>query len=376
MPDRHVVLSATGLYTPPFSISNDELVDSFNQYVRRYNAENAESIASGSLKALSESSADFIDKASGIHSRFVLEKDGILNPDIMRPQFVKRSDDELSLHAEIGIAAANQALAKAGLHGSDIDMVLVANSNMQRPYPSISVEIQAALGAGGFAFDMSVACSSATFGLQTAADAIKSGSATRVLIVNAEMCSAQLNYRERDSHFIFGDAATAIVLERNDLAAAGLGFNVLSTQLWTQFSNNIRSNFGFLNRCEIGNDPLSADKLFIQQGRKVFKEVCPAVSEHITHHLSAQNISPQNIKRFWLHQANRAMNELISRRVLGRDATEEEAPLILDRYANTSSAGSIIALHLHQADLQNGDLGVLCSFGAGYSIGSAILEKR
>ena len=370
------VLSGTGLFTPPHSISNDELVDTFNRYVAAFNADNAAAISDGLVQALAESSSEFIEKASGIKSRFVLDKDGILNPDIMRPQFAKRSNDELSVQAEMGVAAARQALENAVVNAADIDMVLVANSNMQRAYPAMAVEIQTALGCGGFAFDMNVACSSATFALQTAADAVKSGSASRVLIVNAEICSAHLNFRERDSHFIFGDAATAMVVVRDDLAAAGQGFEIAGTKLWTQFSNNIRNNFGFLNRCETDADPLAADKLFVQNGRKVFKEVCPAVGEHIVAHLQQHQIEPQQVARFWLHQANRSMNELISRRVLGREAAPEEAPIILDRYANTSSAGSVIALHLHQDNLAAGSIGVLSSFGAGYSIGSVILVKR
>lgn len=376
MTQHKAVLSGTGLFTPPHAISNDELVSTFNRYVAAFNAEHAAEIASGSVEALAESSSEFIEKASGIKSRFVLDKAGILNPDIMRPQFPRRSNEELSLQAEIGVAAAKQALAAADVAAADIDMVLVANSNMQRAYPAVAVEIQTALGCGGFAFDMNVACSSATFALQTAADAVKSGSAARVLIVNAEICSAHMNFRDRDSHFIFGDAATAMVVVRDDLAASGQGFEIVSTKLWTQFSNNIRNNFGFLNRCEIDGDPMSGDKLFVQQGRKVFKEVCPAVGEHIVAHLVAQGIGARNVTRFWLHQANRTMNELISRRVLGRDAGAEEAPIILDRYANTSSAGSVIALHLHHADMAAGRFGVLSSFGAGYSIGSVILQKR
>ncbi|MDO5640050.1 MAG: beta-ketoacyl-ACP synthase III [Neisseria sp.] len=376
MSATHAVLSGTGLFTPPHSISNDELVDTFNRYVAAFNAQYAAEIAAGNVAALAESSSEFIEKASGIQSRFVLDKAGVLDPEIMRPQFAKRSDEELSVQAEMGVAAAKQALENAGVNAADIDMVLVANSNMQRAYPAMAVEIQTALGCGGFAFDMNVACSSATFALQTAADAVKSGSASRVLVVNAEICSAHVNFRERDSHFIFGDAASAMVVERGDLAAAGKGFEILGTKLWTQFSNNIRNNFGFLNRCEIDADPLAADKLFVQNGRKVFKEVCPAVGEHIVAHLQQHQIEPQNVARFWLHQANRTMNELISRRVLGRDASAEEAPIILDRYANTSSAGSVIALHLHQDNLPAGSIGVLSSFGAGYSIGSVILVKR
>lgn len=370
------VLAATGLFTPPHSISNAELVAAFNQYVAQYNQQHEAEIAAGQLTALPESDAAFIEKASGIQSRFVLDKDGILNPDIMHPVFAPRDNDTLSLQAEIGLAAAQDALNRAGVAGSDIDMIVVANSNSQRAYPAIAVEIQQHLGAGGFAFDMNVACSSATFALQVAADAVRNGSAQRALIISAEICSAHLNFRDRDSHFIFGDAATAMLVQRDDLTPNQQGFVVRSTRLWTQFSNNIRNNAGFINRCEANNDPLSADKLFIQQGRKVFKEVCPAVGEHIVAHLAAENTPPENVKRFWLHQANRSMNELISRRVLGRDASAEEAPIILDRYANTSSAGSIIAMHLHQGKLKTGDVCVLSSFGAGYSIGSAVLEKR
>jgi beta-ketodecanoyl-[acyl-carrier-protein] synthase len=141
------------------------------------------------------------------------------------------------------------------------------------------------------------------------------------------------------------------------------------------FSNAIRNNFGYLNVCDeqgVG----APDKLFVQQGRKVFKEVCPMVGEHIVAHLTSLNIDPQRVRRFWLHQANLSMNHLISRRVLGREATTDEAPVILDRYANTSSAGSIIAFHLYSEDLKPGDIGVISSFGAGYSIGSVALKAR
>lgn len=369
------VISATGLYTPPHAISNEELVHTFNTYVAQYNQAHQADIAAGNVIELRESSVEFIEKASGIKSRYVLDKEGILDPQLMRPNLPERSNDELSIQAEMGVKAAQDALNKAGLSGADIDMVIVACSNMQRAYPAISVEIQAALGCQGFAFDMNVACSSATFGLQTAQNAIIAGSANRVLMVNTEICSAHLNFKERDSHFIFGDAATAVIIERADLVAEHTGFTIVGCQLWTQFANSIRNNAGFLNRCapEHAHD---ADKLFVQNGRKVFKEVCPAVGEHIVRHLASIDLPAEQVTRFWLHQANLSMNELIAKRVLGRVASREEAPIILDQYANTSSAGSIIALHLHQEGMKTGDYGVISSFGAGYSIGSVILQKR
>jgi beta-ketodecanoyl-[acyl-carrier-protein] synthase len=370
-----VVISGTGLWVAPEVISNDELVVAFNAYAQRYNEENAAAIAAGTLATVPESSAEFIEKASGIKRRYVMDKAGVLDPARMRPHFAPRPDDALSLQAEMGVAAARQALAAAGRDAADIDMVICAASNMQRPYPAMAVEIQGALGAGGYAFDMNVACSSATFGLEQAINAVKTGSARAALVINPEICSAHLAWEDRDCHFIFGDVCTALVVERADTAKSDNCWEVLGTKLATSFSNNIRNNAGFLSRCE-DRDPADRDQLFRQEGRKVFKEVCPMAAEHITSQLTALGFSASDIRRFWLHQANLAMNQLIGKRLLGHEASADEAPVILDEFANTASAGSIIAFHRHSRDLKTGDLGVICSFGAGYSIGSIVARKR
>ena len=99
-------------------------------------------------------------------------------------------------------------------------------------------------------------------------------------------------------------------------------------------------------------------------------------AEHIETHLQQHDLAPIDVRRWWLHQANINMNLLIAKRLLGREANANEAPIVLDRYANTASAGSVIAFALHHEDLQHGDVGVLCSFGAGYSIGSLVIQKR
>ncbi len=372
---KRVLITGTGLFTPKQSISNEELVASFNTWVTNYNQEHAAAIEAGDLEAKTPSSAEFIEKASGIKSRFVMDRDGVLNPNRMKPYLPERSNDEPSIQAEMAVTAAKEALEKAGLQAADIDLVILACSNPQRAYPAVAVEVQQLLGAGGYAYDMNVACSSATFGIQAGYSAIQAGQAKRVLMVNPEICSAHLNFRDRDSHFIFGDACTAVILEAAELAEGKKHtFEVFASKLITQFSNNIRNNAGFLNRCdEAGLGKL--DKLFVQEGRKVFKEVCPMVAAMISEALQLNNIAAEDLSRLWLHQANLSMNQLISRRVLGREATAEEAPVILDRYANTSSAGSIIAFHLHNHDLKAGDFGVICSFGAGYSAGCLLVRK-
>ncbi len=369
-----IVISGTGLYTPKDSISNAELVEAFNTYVDTFNSDNSDAISAGEIEPLNHSSVEFIEKASGIKSRYVMNKEGILDPARMAPKLADRSNDEHSIQCEMAIVAAKEAMAQAGKSADDIDAVIVACSNLQRAYPAVAVEIQSALGITGFGFDMNVACSSATFGIQQARDSIANGSARCVLVLNPEICTGHLNFRDRDAHFIFGDVCTAIIIERAESATAAEQFQIIDSQLQTIYSNNIRNNFGFLNRGDesgVGKP----DKLFVQEGRKVFKEVCPAVAKQISGQLEKLAISAGSLKRMWLHQANLSMNHLIAKRVLGREATELEAPTILDEYANTSSAGSVIAFHKHRGDFTSGDQGVLCSFGAGYSIGSIVLKK-
>ncbi|HEY0974799.1 MAG TPA: beta-ketoacyl-ACP synthase III [Solimonas sp.] len=371
---KRVAITGTGLFTPAESVSNDELVTCFNAYVERFNAEHAQAIADGTVTALAPSSSEFIVKASGIKARYVVDKAGVLDVNVMRPRIEVRGDDRLSLMAEMGVAAAQQALKRAGRIGADVDLVIVAASNMQRAYPALAVEIQAALGAEGGAYDMNVACASAAFGVQAAADAVRLGNARAALVISPEICSGHLNWRNRDCHFIFGDAATAMLIEPVDAAISDLRFEILGTRLKTQFSNNIRNNFGFLNDCELPRRTWD-DVLFSQEGRKVFKEVVPMVSDLIQGHLADLGLQAPDVRRFFLHQANLSMNQLIARKVLGCDPDTVEAPVILDEYANTSSAGSVIAFHKHHADLKAGDVAVLCAFGAGYSAGSVVMRR-
>ncbi|WP_201609898.1 beta-ketoacyl-ACP synthase III [Psychrobacter submarinus] len=376
-------ITGTGLYIPPYSISNEELVESFNQYVENYNEQHADEIANDTITALEPSSAEFIEKVSGIKSRYVMEKDGILDPEIMAPVIPYRKlGEELSVMAEMGVAALNDALADAGLEANDLDGIILACSNFQRTYPAVAIEIQEAIGmVGGFAYDMNVACSAATFGLSQAHGSIISGLAKRVAVVNVEITSAHLNWRNRDSHFIFGDVATASIVEELDTPK---GYEILNSKLFTQFSTNIKNEYGFMDRSEYLaaetemypdlKAPVT-DKLFLQNGRKVFREVCPKVSEIITEHLTENELSADDVKMMWLHQANANMLDLILRTVVGRDADKAIVPSVIDEFANTSSASPMIVFHRYKDQLQSGDLGVICSFGAGYSIGSVLVRK-
>jgi beta-ketodecanoyl-[acyl-carrier-protein] synthase len=368
-------ITGSGVFTPENTITNAELVQAFNAYADKWNAEHADAIAAGEIEAKEHSSEDFIVKASGIEQRHVLDKKGVLDPDVMHPLLRQRSDDEPGVMAEMGVDACTQALSQAGKTAADVDAVICAASNLERAYPAVAIEIQQLLGIKGFAFDMNVACSSATFGIQAAADMIRSGSIRSALVVNPEICSAHLEWRDRDCHFIFGDVATAVLIERAE-DARGPYFEIKSTRCATEFSNNIRNNNGFLRRSRPDGMKDRRDMQFMQNGRKVFKEVLPMVSQHIADHMADEGVTAGDLKRLWLHQANKTMNDFIGRKVLGRAPEPGEQPNILQDYANTSSAGSIIAFAKYSNDLAPGDMGVICSFGAGYSVGSVILERH
>lgn len=368
-------ITGTGVFTPSEIITNAELVVAFNAYVDLYNAENAAAIDAGDLPAKAHSSEEFIFKASGIEQRYVIDKTGVLDPKVMHPLLRQRSDDEPSLMAEMALDAAQKALAQAGKTAADVDAVICAASNLERAYPAVAIEIQDLLQINGFAFDMNVACSSATFGIQAAADMIRSGSIRSALVVNPEICSAHLEWRDRDCHFIFGDVATATLIERAE-DATGAYFEIKSTRCATDFSNNIRNNNGFLRRSRPDGVADRRDMQFMQNGRKVFKEVLPLVAEHIAGHMADNGVQADDLKRLWLHQANKSMNDFIGRKVLGRPPEDGEQPNILQDYANTSSAGSIIAFSKYSNDMKDGDTGLICSFGAGYSVGSVIVERH
>ncbi len=374
-PPADIVISGSGIWTPENVITNEELLASYNAYAEKFNTDNATAIKLGEVEEKPLSSVRFIEKASGIKSRYVYTKEGILDINRMRPLIPERKKDETSNQAEIAIHAARRAMAAAGKTAADINAVVVACAYTQRAYPAIAIEVQHALGIDGFGFDMLGACSAATFGLHRAYDSLKSGSARCVLVINPELVTPQVNYCDRESHFIFGDVSTAIIMERAETTTSANSYEVLSTKAQTRFSNNIRSNFGYMSRAT-DTDPYGWDKLFHQAGRKVFEEVSPMATEHIKDHLASLGLTPNDIKRFWLHQANINMNKMIIKSLLGDDVNPDKVPSILDRYANTASAGSIIAFHLHNKDLQKGDIGVICSFGAGYSVGSLVLRKQ
>ncbi len=368
-----IAITGSGVDAPRDVVSNDELCASFNAWVHRENERRADAIREGAELPLEESSPEFVERVSGIRRRHFWTRTGVLDPRYMFPQIPDRPDEELSVQAELALGAIRRALSAAGREGGEVDLVIVGASSLQRPYPAVAIEVQHALGARGIAYDLSVGCASAGFGIQLASEAIRSGSARCAVVVAPELPSAYSNFKDRDSHFILGDAGAAVVIEPLERAGKG-AFEILSTFCTTRFSSNVRNDVGFLNRCDPAHRD-DANKLFHQQGRRVFKDIVQLVPALLGEHLGANGLSVDEVTRFWLHQANSQMSASIARRLLGRDAQPGEAPLVLGEYGNTAAAGALIAFDHHKDDLPSGALGVLCAFGAGYTVSGQVLRR-
>ncbi|MEQ3762870.1 MAG: beta-ketoacyl-ACP synthase III [Alcanivorax sp.] len=369
----HIVISGSGLFIPPYTISNDELIASYNAYVEKFNAENTAAIEAGEVEALPSSSSAFVEKASGIKSRYVMHKEGMLDIERMSPIFEPASDDKELETVTMSLDAARQAMEQAGKTAEDIDLVIMGTTNHQRPYPSAAVEVQKKLGIKGFAYDMGIACSTMTFAMINAYMAVKTGASKCALVVNPEFASPQLNLRSRDSHFIFGDVATAVIIEPEETCTSKVAFRIIDTKQATDFSDNIRCDGNYTDH---NFDDLPSDRPFFKQnGRKVFKELLPLVTKFISEQLVENKMEASDLKRMWLHQANLTMNMFAAKKLLGREPSPEEAPIVLDEFANTASSGSLIAFHRHKDGFNIGEKGLICSFGAGYSVGSLLVEK-
>ena len=369
---HNIHIAGTGIWYPDNLITNDELVSSYNSYVDEFNEKNHFDIDSGNIELMPHSSTEFIEKASGIETRYVIDKEGILDPSRMMPRVSNEDKNKLSIHAEAGIIAANKAMEQAGVTSSDIDAIIVGTSHAARNYPAVAIEIQSELGINGYAYDMLVGCSSTTFAINNAYSDIASGLANTILVINPEISTPFVNFTHRDKHFIFGDACAATVVQKDSNSKHA--FKIIDRKLHTQFSNNIRSDFSYLNRAAVDHKTIE-ELMFDQNGRSVFKDVCPLVAALISNQLEKNSINPNDVSRFWLHQANGKMIRLIASKILNNDDFDPLiVPMPIKKFGNLASVGSLFAFNLNN-DLNAGDKGVICSFGAGYSVCSIILEK-
>ena len=366
-----VVLTGSGFHVPPYEVTNQQLADVYNRYVHQFNQENGSAIEAGQIAPLKESSPDFIEALSGIHSRYFLTREGILDPEIMQPMLPATSLQRPSFQLQLAVPAIQQALDESGVDPEQIDALYLASSLCERTFPSVAIELQSFLGAKGMACAIHMAASSALYALQQAHLLLQSGAAQRALIVVPEINSAQLDFRDRFSHFLFGDGCAVLVLEREDVAVGKAGFVVRSCRVESHFSTLIHNLNGDLLRTHPESRYL-LERLYRQAGPAVGESLLPLVCGHLLQHLAHAGLAVGDMAQLWLHHVDRHFHAAIADTLA---LEPERLPSLLQCYGNLAAAGAPASFHHFKHTLGPGEHGIMAAYGAGYAMGSVLLTR-
>ena len=252
--------------------------------------------------------------------------------------------------------ASLMALNNAGLKPQDIDVIVLGTLTPEKKFPSTACLLQAELGMeGGYAYDLSAACSGFLYALEMGDALIKSGKADRVLVVGAEKLSEIVDWKDRSTCVLFGDGAGAVVLERSEYDS-----DVLSTKL---YSDGRLWDILYADRCEY----------IKMKGRELFKVAVRNMEQACREVLQRAGVSSEEVSLVIPHQANlRIINSLSEK--LG--IPKEKVYVNIDRYGNTSAASIPIAFHeaIEEGKLKRGDLVLMTAMGGGLTWGSALLR--
>jgi 3-oxoacyl-[acyl-carrier-protein] synthase-3 len=280
------------------------------------------------------------------------------------------SDEEAA--SDLGIEAARRALADAGMDASELDAILVATCSGDMIFPNTASIIQRAIGARkAFCLDLSAACSGFIFALKVAKDMIRGGSERTILVVGAEKMSTLLDWEDRNTCILFGDAAGAAVLTLSDEPDTGL----LIEQLASDGSLGDLLNVpGGGSRAPMSEQVL-ADRMHCikMQGREVFKHAVVNMTQAALDICEAAGLHPDDIACYIPHQANVRILRAIQERL---EQPEEKFFVNLHKYGNTSAASVIVALDeaVKSGRIKTGDRVMLAAFGAGFTWGACILK--
>lgn len=284
----------------------------------------------------------------------------------------RRIAAEGEVTSDMAVVAARHALAMAETKAEELDMIIVATVSADMPLPSCAVIVQAKLGATrAFAFDVAAACAGSLYALSIADQFVQSGKARRVLVIGAELLSRLVDWSDRNTCVLFGDAAGAMVVGPTPHPGRGL----LSTHLHSD-----GSAAGILSIPGGGSKyPQSAEVLannmhkITMNGREIYKFAVRVLPPAILEALEANGLNVEDVTHIVSHQANARIVESVLERL---GIPLEKCWLNLDRYGNTSSASLPISLdEANRAGrLKPGDLIAMMAIGAGMTWGSALMR--
>jgi 3-oxoacyl-[acyl-carrier-protein] synthase-3 len=322
-----VSLAGVGAYVPESTIHNDDLT------------------------ALVETSDEWIASRTGIRARHVVSGDESV--------------------ADLAIEAARQALASAGMDGSEIELIIVASSTPDTIYPAVACQVQNAIGAVNAAgFDMALACSGFVYGMVIADQFLQTGMCKTALVIGADVHSRYTNWYDRNTCILFGDGAGAAVLK----AEPGVADNILANDLHLDGTKGMELTlFTQTENCPLVEPKTPVNHYVYMNGREVFKFAVGVVPKSIQQVLDRSGLSMQDVDHVILHQANIRIMQAMSEKL---NIPEDRLVVNLDKYGNTSAASIPIALNeaVLSGRVKPGDLMVLCGFGAGLAWATTVVR--
>lgn len=276
--------------------------------------------------------------------------------------------------SDLGVKAAERAIADAGISKEDIDLIIVSTATPDYVFPSTACQLQTKLGISGCpAFDISAACAGFVYLLQIGNHMLRAGDYRNALIVSAEKLSSIVNWKDRNTCVLFGDSAGAVVLSKSNDPYVGILGNVLGAD----------GAYGDLLQLPAGGsvapatfETVAAGKHFISmQGSAVFKHAVRAMCECSQKVLEKCNVSMEDVKCVIPHQANLRILDAVSRQL---EIPMEKFCVNLQNYGNTSSASIPLCMKeaLDQGRFGSGDLILLTAFGGGFTWGASLVRWK
>ncbi len=307
-------------------------------------------LSNADLEKMVDTSDEWITTRTGIKERRIVSKQEAVS--------------------DLAMKAAEEALKDAKVKPQDLDLLIIATITPDMQFPSTACFVQAALGAkNAVCFDISAACSGFLYGLVTAQQFIARGVYKNALIIGAEVLSGVTDWEDRNTCVLFGDGSGAVVL--GEVKSGGM----LSSYLGSD------GNYADLLMLPGGGSRNPATHKTIDgrlhyikmRGNELFKIAVKAMTNAATHALSNAGLSPKDVDLLIPHQANVRIISAVAKRL---GLSEDKVYLNIERYGNTSSASTAIALceAVKEGRIKKGDILVLDAFGAGLVWGACVIK--
>ena len=263
--------------------------------------------------------------------------------------------------------AARAALADAGVDAAKVDAILLATATPDQAFPATAVRVQAALGCGGFGFDLSAACSGFIYALSMADAMIRAGQVRTVLVIGAEVYSRIMNWEDRGTCVLFGDGAGAVLLQAGEGDGSHADRGILASRLHSQ---GALADILYVDGA-VGQPDKPGH--LVMNGREVFRHAVGKLAETVQQTLEASGLTAADIDWLVPHQANMRIIDAVGRKLgLGAD----KVVVTVDQHANTSAASIPLALHAAYRDgrIKRGQLVLMEALGGGLTWGSALVR--